>query len=233
MVLHPVTGASVATVVLLGVWLLVWSGAFALRHVTVTGLPRTAAAGAPTLSEAQVRAAADVARGTPLATVDASAVRQRVERLPIVAAATVSRRWPSTLAISVRLRQAVAELAGPGGPRLLDATGDAFAPAPASDTGLVTVSVTGAVPGPGTAGLRAAMGVLRALPPAVRTELHSISADGPESVTLALSGGRHVQWGSAADSHSKGIVLAALLVAPATRGAHSFDVSSPTVVAVR
>lgn len=232
-VLHPVTGAGVATVVLLGIWLLVWSGVFAVGRLAVSGLPAHPAADEAPVTAAQVRAAADVARGTALATVNLAAVAGRVKALPGVASARVSRHWPATLAIAVTLRRGVAELVGDGAPRLLDAGGDPFAPVPAGTAGLVAVTVSGPVPGAGEAGLHAAMGVLASLPAGVRAQLQQIRADGPESVTLQLTGHRAVQWGSATDAHRKAVILAALLVAPSTRGAHTFDVSAPDVVAVR
>src|SRR2546429_7797390 len=56
----------------------------------------------------QVRAAAAIPGGTPLASLDLSAVRRRVSALPPVRTARVERDWPSTIVITVTERVPVA-----------------------------------------------------------------------------------------------------------------------------
>ena len=74
-------------------WVLLASPLLAVRTVTVSGTAR--------LTPAQVRAAADVVRGTPLAMVDAGAVVRRIEALRPVAEVQVSRAWPKIHCTSV------------------------------------------------------------------------------------------------------------------------------------
>lgn len=78
------------------------------------------------LSAAQVAAAAAVAPGTRLFALPMRAVQARIEALPWVAQAEVTRRWPDTLDVSVRERQPYARWRQHG---LLDDGGTAFTPA--------------------------------------------------------------------------------------------------------
>ncbi|HEX9338622.1 MAG TPA: cell division protein FtsQ/DivIB, partial [Pseudonocardiaceae bacterium] len=70
---------------------------------------------------------------------------------------------------------------------------------------------------------QAVVRVLAALPTQLRTELTTISAPTPGSVTLALADGKTIRWGGAADSVRKAAVLGALM----TRPGKIYDVSSP------
>src|SRR4051812_20178292 len=97
---RAVLGLAVLAPLALMSWVLLASPLLAVRTVTVTGTDR--------LTPAQVRAAADVVRGTPLARVDAARIARRVEGLRQVSAVHVSRGWPSTLRLRVVERQPVA-----------------------------------------------------------------------------------------------------------------------------
>jgi cell division protein FtsQ len=79
------------------------------------------------LSAAQIGAAAAPAPGARLFDLDLDAVRTRVEALPWVAHARVSRLWPSRLAIRVWERKPYAQWGDAG---LVDEDGQAFTPAP-------------------------------------------------------------------------------------------------------
>src|SRR5271169_6246477 len=74
-------------------WALLGSSLLVVRHVDVTGNRLV-----PT---AQIRAAAQIRPGTPLATVNTGAAARRVEGLAPVLSAQVSRSWPSTIVITV------------------------------------------------------------------------------------------------------------------------------------
>src|SRR6476661_7070279 len=114
--------------VLLLAWVLLASPLLAVRHVAVSGTHR--------LTAAQVRAAADVVGGTPLARVDAGAVVRHVRSLRTVEDVHVSRRWPSTLHVTVTERTPVAGIVTAGGVTLVDADGVPFAPAAALPPGV-------------------------------------------------------------------------------------------------
>ncbi len=191
----------------------------AVRSVSVTGTER--------LTEAQVRAVVDVARGTPLARVDTGAVQRRVGALRSIASVEVSRGWPSTLRVRVVERTAVAGLVDPSGVTLVDAHGVSFAKAKVLAPGTVRLQVPR--PGPRDATTQAALQVLAELPPSLRGPLRVVRAASPSSVTLVLSGGRQVVWGGPEQAALKARVTLALLKLPG----RTFDVSRPSVVTRR
>lgn len=207
--------AGVLPLVLLG-WVLLASPLLAVRSVAVTGTEL--------LTPAQVRAAADVAEGTPLARLDTGAVVRRIERLRPVAEVHVQRGWPGTLRVRVVERTAVAGLVSTRGVTLVDAQGVAFAPAPRLPPGTVRLQVPH--PGADDPTTRAALHVLADLPANLRTPLRIVRAGSPSSVTLVLSGGRQVIWGGVGDTELKAQAAAALLRMPG----RVFDVSRPAVV---
>ncbi|MEZ5192857.1 MAG: FtsQ-type POTRA domain-containing protein [Nocardioides sp.] len=93
---------AVLVVGLLGtaIWLVWFSSAFALERVTVTG--------SDYLSADDVRSAAELKTGEPLARVDLAGVEGRVEALAPIRSATVTRSWPHEIRIQVFERTAVA-----------------------------------------------------------------------------------------------------------------------------
>lgn len=210
--------AALAPLLLLA-WVLLASPLLAVRSVAVSGTTR--------LTPAQVRAAADVVHGTPLARVDTGAVVRRVEALRQVAHVRVSRGWPSTLRLTVVERKPVAGVVDAKGVTLVDPDGVLFAPAPALPPGVVRLQV--AHPGPGDPTTRASLAVLADLPAALRGQLRILRAASPSSVTLVLRDGRRVLWGGVGDNDLKVQATAALLKMPG----HSYDVSRPAVVTVR
>ena len=191
-----------------------------VRTVAVTGVGRVLAAD-------QVRAAAAVPDREPLARVDTGAVADRVRALPGVARVAVSRSWPGTVRIAVTERRGVAVVRRGGVGWFIDGTGVVFQRHPAGRRTLPLLQVPAASPGdPATV---AALAALTALPAEVAKQVTTVHAPTPESVTLTLTEGRAVLWGSAEQPAAKAAVLTALLRRPGTR----YDISSPTVVTVR
>ena len=200
-------------------WVLLMSPVLAVRTVAVSGTTR--------LSAEQVRAAADVVRGTPLARVDAAAVVRRVQALRAVADVRVSRAWPSTLKLEVVERKPVAGLVTRAGVTLVDAAGVPFAGAPKLPDGVVRLQVAHA--GPKDPTTRAALDVLAVLPQPIRARVRIVRAASPSSVTLVLRDGRRVLWGGVDDTALKAQAAEALLKMPGS----IYDVSRPGVVTRR
>ena len=106
-VLFAVLGAAI----LAGMaWALLGSRLLVVRSVRVIGA-------GPTVSAAQVLAAAHVPHGLPLIRVDTGAIAHRVEQLRQVQYAKVSKDWPSTVVITVQPRTPVFAVRAPAGPR--------------------------------------------------------------------------------------------------------------------
>jgi cell division protein FtsQ len=211
------------------------TSAFGVSSVDVA--PQAAVDGprAPGVSAEEVRLAAAVPPGTPLARLDLDAVRKRVAAYPPVARAEVSRSWPRTLVVRVwpRIPVAVVPLVGSYG--LLDAAGVVFhqvadrgAPVAA---GLPLLRV--ADPRPDDETTRSALTVLAALTPPLRDPLVALIADAPARIRLELSGGRVILWGDATENAKKARVAANVLAAPGDNHVKTLDVSAPSVVTVR
>jgi cell division protein FtsQ len=221
--------ALVAAVLLLAAsagWVTYGTSLLGVREVRVTGTE--------ILTVEQVREAAALRAGAPLARVDLSAVRERVARLVPVDHATVRRDWPHTIVVEVTERTAVAAV--PQGKQfvLVDRAGVAFDTVAARPPGLPTVTVKSG------ADTRAGIQVLASLTPRLREELVSVTVNGPARISLVLTGHRKVVWGDATQSDRKAKVATALLERadgagdddPLAEG-KTLDVSAPDVVTIR
>jgi cell division protein FtsQ len=199
------------------VYVVGFTGVLGLRHVTVTGVRA--------LSAEQVRSAAGVPAGRPLARVDTGAVAEHVRALPGVERVAVARSWPGTLRITITERHGVAVVNRDGAYWLVDPDGVAFQRVAARPRlPLLDLAV-----GPDSPTARAALAAVTALPPRLLAAVASVAAPTPEQVTLTLADRRTVFWGGGEDSAAKAAVLGALLSRPGTH----YDVSTPSVVTVR
>lgn len=99
-------------------WALLGSRLLIVRSVQVTGT-----GSGSEVSRAQVLAAARIPLGLPLVRVNTAAAAQRVGDLHDVQSVQVSRGWPDSIVISVRLRTPVFAVAVNGGYLLVDAFG--------------------------------------------------------------------------------------------------------------
>jgi cell division protein FtsQ len=93
-----------------------------------------------------------------------------------------------------------------------------------------------AAPGPDDRATRAALAALVALPREVRSDVAAASATTAEDVTLTLTDGTTVLWGSAEHAGDKADVLVALLGqlrSGALAPAGTIDVSAPSAVVLR
>lgn len=211
--------AAVVAVVLLGVWAVYGTGLFAVRTLRVVG--------ASLVTPDQVRQAAAVPDGVPLARVDLAAIRARVAELPPVARVTVSRDWPNAVLIEVVERTPVAAVPRDQRYAVLDAAGVVFQDLPARPSGLPLIRVP--APGPDDPATRYALQVLAALTPELRERLTEVVVAGPARITLRLRGGRTVLWGDASRSDAKAEVATSLL----SRTEDTIDVRTPEVVTIR
>jgi cell division protein FtsQ len=192
-----------------------WLG---VRQLDVSGVSR--------VTVADVTAAAAIAPGTPLARLDLGAIEARVEKLPAVASATVHRAWPHGITVTVTERQPVATVRANGKWWLMDRTGVLFASSAAPDHARPVVQVS---PRSGAGTLSQVAAVLGALPPDLATRTKRVTASSADSITLHLTNGAEVRWGSASASAEKAAVLRALL----THKASFYDVSIPSEPATK
>jgi cell division protein FtsQ len=194
-------------------WAVAFSPLFGVRTVSVRGVH--------TLTPDQVRAAARVGHGTPLVRLDTGAVARRVERLPDVAVAQVDTSFPSTVVITVTERVPVGYVRRPQGVVLVDRTGAQYHKLAHAPAGLPRFVLPGGSTARATG--RAVASVAAALPAAIRRVVASINALNPHAISLALTHGRVVQWGSAARTADKARLLPALLA----RHPQQIDLTDP------
>jgi cell division protein FtsQ len=200
-------------------WLVYFAPAFRITRVDVVG--------ARQVLPSEVVAAARVPMRMPLARLDVGAVRARISQLAPVAAVQVQRRLPHTVRLVLQERVAAAVVATPRGYQLVDIQGVAFASVPRPPARLPLLRSTSAAGAP--LAVAETVAVLRALPPAIRGRVQSVTASSPSDVALALRGGLQVIWGGPDQGAAKAVVLGALL----HQRAHVYDVSIPSVPVTR
>lgn len=205
-------------VVLALVWVVMFSSMLAVRRVAVDG--------ETTLKESQIRRAADVRIGQPLARIDTGAIEARVGAMERIQEVTVSRSWLHTVKVTVIERTPVAWISVGGVIRGLDRYGIDFRTYGKAPKRLLEVEVTATEPRQRQQTLEAVASVIQVIEdedPALRKQIQSISAATKDSIELDLTKGRTVVWGSRGDSKHKLVVLDPLLSLDAAR----YDVSAP------
>ena len=211
--------SALVSVVVVGLGLLLYfTPIMAARDIVVVGV------GAVTQDE--VVAAAAVQPGMPLLQVDTDAVAERVAAIRRVASARVQRQYPSTLRVTVIERVPVVVKDYPDGSHLFDKDGVDFATAP-PPTGVPYLDADN--PGPSDAPTKAALQVMTALRPEVAGQVGRIAAPSVAAITLTLTDGRVVVWGTTDRTEEKALKLGALLTQPG----QTYDVSSPDLPTVK
>jgi cell division protein FtsQ len=205
-------GGGLLVVAALVVWLFYYSSALAVSGVRISG--------ADTVPVATIEQTAAAPLGTPLAKVDLRSIADRVRTIPAVADAQVTRAWPNKIVIVVTERVPVVVVTDGSRSELVDATGTAFRTVPDRPAGLPEAKVTGVRR---DVTIRSVVTVSAALPESLRSQVESISAASPDSITLNLGSGVKVVWGSSDDSTRKADVLSVLM----KRQAKVYDVSAP------
>jgi cell division protein FtsQ len=198
-------------------WALLDSSLFAVRSVVVTGTRL--------VPESEVLAVAGVRPGTPLIRVSTAQVAARVLTIRQVQGVQVTKSWPDRVIIAVRERTSALAVSLPsGGFDLIDANGVVVQSAAMRPRGLPLYTTTAAVSSlRGDPDVAAAAAVLGELPASLRSSVTSVIVPSPDQVTLSLSSGVTILWGSADDAAAKAKELVILM----QTHARSYDVSSP------
>ncbi|HEX2287026.1 MAG TPA: FtsQ-type POTRA domain-containing protein [Mycobacterium sp.] len=211
--------SALVSVILVGLGLLLYfTPIMSARDIVVTGLG--------VVTQEEVVTSAAVPPGTPLLQVDTDAVAERVAAIRRVATARVQRQYPSTLRITVVERVPVVVKDFPDGPHLFDKDGVDFAVAP-PPPGVPYLDAEN--PGPSDPPTKAALQVMTSLRPEVAAQVARIAAPSVAAITLQLTDGRQVVWGTTDRTEEKALKLAALLTQPG----RTYDVSSPDLPTVK
>ncbi len=217
--LRWIVGGVVVLVVACVALLVLHTPLLALRNATVQGAQHT--------GSTAVLAAAGLLDHPPLIDVDPKSASARIEKLPWVAHAVVTRHWPDSVTITVTERRPLGSVARPGGGvAVVDASGHVLAWQSSAPPGLVLVApVTPGRPGTVLAGAaRPALEVAAALPPALAGRVLQVAVNARDTVTLDLGRGISAVLGSTTGLDAKLTAVASVLA-----GAH---VSPPAVIDV-
>ncbi|CAL9391588.1 cell division protein FtsQ/DivIB [Streptomyces sp. enrichment culture] len=209
------------------VWLLYGSSWLRVERVSVSGTR--------VLTQAQVRTVAAVPLGAPLASVDTDAIEARLVRaLPRIDTVEVVRSWPNGIGLEVTERKPVL-IARQGGKYIeVDASGTRYATVDKAPAGVPLLHLAaGRSPSLrrfGADRLAAeAVAVAAGLPERIARDLKAVRVRSYDSLTLELTGGRTVFWGSGDENEAKARALLALMKAEPEAG--HFDVSAPSAPA--
>ncbi|MFD5425727.1 cell division protein FtsQ/DivIB [Streptomyces sp. NPDC127084] len=210
-----------------GVWLLYGSSWLRTEEVRVSGTA--------VLTPREVERAAAVPIGSPLVSVDLEEIEARLRRkLPRIDSVQAVRSWPRGIELTVVERKPVLLVEEGGKFVELDAQGVRFATVDTAPEGLPLLELTAVQPSSlrrfGEQRLvREAVLAVSGLPRAAAQTLRSVEISSYDSITLKLTRGRTVLWGSGSDGEAKARALTALLKAQPE--ARHFDVSAPTAPA--
>lgn len=186
------------------------SSLFGLSDVEVTGTDR--------LEAPAVTDAAGVDLGQPVLALDLKAIRGRVETLPWVAHAAVTRVPPTGLRIDVTERRAAASIASQGQFWLVAADGTVLEPAGARPDGVPYLAGVPSDPRTLEPGFRFtddsaygnALAAYTGMGPQLRRLVRGVTAASAEGLTFRLEGGAELVYGVAERQAAKD--TAALLV---------------------
>lgn len=215
---------SVPLVVLLGL-LALRSSWLSVHHIQVVGVRQTPAR--------IVERAVGGALRHPMFSLNLGALENRVDALPWVEEATVSRSWPSTLEVKVTERTPVASVQVGSSWAELDSSGRVLAlvgSAPSGEPSLTGSVAPGLRPG-GTVGapMKDELAVAAALPGSLRAQIEGIGPgpDGGVQLTLAQPSSARVQIGPAVQLASKMAALQTVLAQVDLTGVTVIDVRVP------
>ncbi|WP_030783869.1 cell division protein FtsQ/DivIB [Streptomyces sp. NRRL S-920] len=196
------------------------------------------ASGTRMLTPQAVVEAADAPLGAPLISVDTDALESRLRsKLPRIDSVEAVRSWPHGIGLKVTERKPVLLIEKGEKFVEVDAEGVRFATVEHAPKGIPRLELTPDQES-GAASLRRfgtdrllreAVRVAGDLPEAVAGDTQSVKVRSYDSISLELSHGRTVVWGSGEKGRTKATTLTALM--KAAPEARHFDVSVPTAPA--
>lgn len=215
-----VTLTAAACLFALIVYLLLWHTALiAVRGIRVVG--------AKSVSNSQILTTSQIRTGSSMAALDTGAAAARIERIPQIASASVSRHWPGTVVVTVVERVAAALVPDAQGYQVVDGGGVVFGQVAKVSSGLPVITVS--APAKADEVVPGALAALRALPATIDRKIAAVTASDPYAITLRFTDGATVNWGGGDDAVDKARDLEALL---RIRGGTHYDVSAPDAPAM-
>ncbi|WP_345376971.1 FtsQ-type POTRA domain-containing protein [Frondihabitans cladoniiphilus] len=215
-----ITAGAIVVVLVGGVTLGVFSPLLSLQTISVQGTSRVDRGAVLTSLKGQV--------GKPLALIDFGAVKSDLSNFPLIESYVTETKPPHTLVIRITERQPIASVLVGKTYELVDPAGVIITTSTTQPADVPLVDVKGATLDGNV--YRAAAEVLLSLPTSLRTTVKGVSASTADDVTLMLSTGEEVVWGSAEASTQKAELLTGLIKShKATNPTQSveYDVSAP------
>jgi cell division protein FtsQ len=186
-------------------WLVVRSPMLDVDHIVVTGVPPGRAA--------SIVAASGVHRRDPLLLVSTGAVAHRIDSVPGIGSAQVTRDLPGTLRIHVKELGVALWIRSPaGGVVVVGFDGRVQRAAPVPPPNVIELRGLAHLPAPGgRVPVPDVAGVMRQFPEAFAVRVGAISAASANDVRVYLKVGGEVRLGDFSQIHSKGAVAEAVL----------------------
>lgn len=180
--------------------------------------------GTHTLSADEVRSLAGIESGTPMGRVPVHQAAENIAADPWVKTVTVSRSWPSTIAVEVVEHFPVAFVEQADGVHLIDSEGKDFiiAQPPAGAIELRAASIDD------RDALADAVAIAASISDQARGDVAAIECR-PNNFELLTGDGRRVFWGASEDNENKAIALEAVL----QMEGREFNISNPALVTSR
>lgn len=200
----------------------VYSPVMAFREIEVVGTNRIPAGDIHNALAGQL--------GTPLPLLDFAQIKSELAQFSLIQSFVTESRPPGTLVVRIIEREPVGLLTSAAGFDLIDRAGVVISSGPQRPAGYPVIVTQQGV---GSAGFESALAVMTALPEGLRAQLDTITAATTDDVTLTLTGGARVVWGSAEESEFKALVLAALIVTNPVGTVGEYDVTSPQSAVLR
>lgn len=201
------------------VWVVLFSSFLAVKSVQITGISQ--------MTASEVTAAAKAPIGDSLARVELDAIRARVENLPTVASVKVSRCWPTKICIAITERQPAAVVERDDKLWALSADGMLYRTIDKQPAGVPVITMA---PDTSSDALAQAAAIVVSLPAEVSAQVSTLDVRTVDEISLHLTSGATVAWGSAADSALKAKVLGPLIAAEPKAATYNVSVPGrPTV----
>jgi cell division protein FtsQ len=207
---------AVLALIAFAVWAVWFSPLLAVQRVSVVGL----SAEGELVGGQEVRSAASIPIGTPIAQLDTDLAQRQIALLPWVETVEVRRAWPNDIVIAVSERTPIAVLDEGQIKRGIDAAGNVFDPP--GGLWLTDPLIKGSEDA-----VVEAVQVVSSLPEDLLRRVRVIQAVSVDDVRLQLGNESIVRWGNAGEAEFKAEVLRSLL----PRRAQSYDVSAPSLPA--
>ncbi|MHB8682381.1 MAG: cell division protein FtsQ/DivIB [Acidimicrobiales bacterium] len=221
--LRLVLAAMVVSALGAGTLVTLHTSLFAARHVVVRGAAQT--------PSALVARVSGLDAHPPLIDVNGGADAARLEALPWVGTAVVSRRWPDSVVVELHERVPVAAMArAAGGVVLVDATGRVLADVTSAPAGLPVLTGPFRVAAPGrwlAAPARPGLAAAAALASSPAGAVHGISVSAAGAVRLDLGGGVWAALGRGGDLGAELAALRSVLAGAPPKGPETIDVTVP------